>query len=418
MPSFLAFPRIGRGVARTPATPRPSARAPTGAAEDASSSWPRPSGMVGKKSCSAGCRPRAADRWRRSRRSRMATRSCAASRKRGRWRTTRSNRGSRSAWRRQAEADSKENFELVKAVFASIGLPPEALDVRGVRASAFKPCYNLLVVCFFLRNLALHGDFSVDFTHQIDATLTQFLQSPASVESLRRGGAPPRPGRAGAGKKPRKKAEQRRRPPRRRASSAPDAASALRLLGEALETATAASPYGGIENGGIEPSEPARRYLRAVPEAPPKRGLAYRGGERALRRVRAGRRVPTPSSAPVAAPRRARAAAAPRCASPRDPRSVHGAPPTLRLRLARALFAADEAPEGYDRRSASRGRTTRWTRTTRKVPRRPRRSKRPRLSDTVIDLDSRSPLDADALASARFEAEGLRRVPAARRAIS
>ena len=124
--------------------------------------------------------------------------------------------------RMDGSRDSKENFELVKAVFASIGLPPEALDVRGVRASAFKPCYNLLVVCFFLRNLALHGDFSVDFTHQIDATLTQFLQSPASVESLRRGGAlPPGPGEKTPGKKPRKKAESAPRRPRRRASGAP-----------------------------------------------------------------------------------------------------------------------------------------------------------------------------------------------------
>jgi hypothetical protein len=90
--------------------------------------------------------------------------------------------------------DPKENFELIKAIFAKIGLPPEALDTRGVRASAFKPCYNFLVVCFFLRNLALHSDFSVDFTHPVDQTLAQFLQSPASVASLRRGGAlPPSP---------------------------------------------------------------------------------------------------------------------------------------------------------------------------------------------------------------------------------
>ena len=189
--------------------------------------------------------------------------------------------------RMDGSRDSKENFELVKAVFASIGLPPEALDVRGVRASAFKPCYNLLVVCFFLRNLALHGDFSVDFTHQIDATLTQFLQSPASVESLRRGGAlPPGPGEKTPGKKPRKKAESAPRRPRRRASGAPDAASALSLLGSALETATAASPYGGIENGGIEPSEPNAALPTRGPDAKPtRRGLAYRRGERATRRV-------------------------------------------------------------------------------------------------------------------------------------
>ena len=274
--------------------------------------------------------------------------------------------------RMDGSRDSKENFELVKAVFASIGLPPEALDVRGVRASAFKPCYNLLVVCFFLRNLALHGDFSVDFTHQIDATLTQFLQSPASVESLRRGGAlPPGPGEKTPGKKPRKKAESAPRRPRRRASGAPDAAPALSLLGSALETATAASPYGGIENGGIEPSEPNAASPTRGPDAKPtRRGLAYRRGERATRRVPSAsssdpvfrpRRRPAASPRAVAAARRSARLASGR---PIGPRSAPDATPTRS-----GAFCGGEAPEGTDPRSASMG-PTRWTRTTRNAPRR------------------------------------------------
>ena len=119
--------------------------------------------------------------------------------------------------------DPKENFELIKAIFAKIGLPPEALDTRGVRASAFKPCYNFLVVCFFLRNLALHSDFSVDFTHPVDQTLAQFLQSPASVASLRRGGAlPPSPDKGAE-----KNLKAERRPTPRRPT--PNAAKAARV---------------------------------------------------------------------------------------------------------------------------------------------------------------------------------------------
>ena len=81
------------------------------------------------------------------------------------------------------------NFELMADMFRHLGLPRAVLDVAGIRASAFKPCYNFLVMTFFLRNLALHSDFSVDFTHPVDPALAAFLQAPESVASLAKGGA-------------------------------------------------------------------------------------------------------------------------------------------------------------------------------------------------------------------------------------
>ena len=332
--------------------------------------------------------------------------------------------------RMDGSRDSKENFELVKAVFASIGLPPEALDVRGVRASAFKPCYNLLVVCFFLRNLALHGDFSVDFTHQIDATLTQFLQSPASVESLRRGGAlPPGPGEKTPGKKPRKKAESAPRRPRRRASGAPDAAPALSLLGSALETATAASPYGGIENGGIEPSEPNAASPTRGPDAKPtRRGLAYRRGERATRRVPSASssdpvfRPPSPPRGVSTGGGGGAARGAPRLGTPdRSTERPRRNSDSLGRFLRRRSAGGDRSALGVygtdamDANDAKRAEATPNAVKTLNESEGPlplfRYGDRPGLSsprDGRADADDA--FSSDALASARFEAEGLRRV--------
>jgi hypothetical protein len=39
--------------------------------------------------------------------------------------------------------------------------------LKGIQLAAFKACYNFLVMAYFLRNLALHSDFSVDFTHPV-----------------------------------------------------------------------------------------------------------------------------------------------------------------------------------------------------------------------------------------------------------
>ena len=153
--------------------------------------------------------------------------------------------------------EPRENFALIQAIFAALRLPPAALDVRGVRASAFKPCYNLLVVCFFLRNLALHGDFSVDFTHPIEQSLAQFLQSPASIASLRRGGAlePSPSGEPAAGR-------PRRTPKRPDASTRRLARAEKAVPGSAFGPA---SPPPGLPLSVFRPPSPSRPVRGSIP---------------------------------------------------------------------------------------------------------------------------------------------------------
>jgi len=333
--------------------------------------------------------------------------------------------------RMDGSRDPKENFELVKAVFASIRLPPAALDVRGVRASAFKPCYNLLVVCFFLRNLALHGDFSVDFTHPLDATLTQFLQSPASVESLRRGGALP----PGPGEKTPVRTESAPRRPRRRGAH-PHAA-------PALET-----PTDGAEHAKFQPSSETKTNAasptRGPETKPTRRGLAYREGG-ATRTSTSSDPVFRPPSPPRGASVVTKksyvggggeALGAPRLGTPRlgTPDRSAERPPRLgsdslgrflrrrsaggtRSALGVSLTDATDATGATDANDGQ----NRAVKTAVETPneRLPspdpgelfRRGDRPDISSPGRPLDADADaFSSDALASARFEAEGLRRV--------
>jgi hypothetical protein len=88
------------------------------------------------------------------------------------------------------------NFELMGSMFEHLDLPKSVLDTRGIQHASFKSCYNFLVMAFFLKNLATHSDFSVDFTHPVDSKLAAFLQAPESVASLHKGGALAPPGSA------------------------------------------------------------------------------------------------------------------------------------------------------------------------------------------------------------------------------
>ena len=324
--------------------------------------------------------------------------------------------------RMDGSRDPKENFELVKAVFASIRLPPAALDVRGVRASAFKPCYNLLVVCFFLRNLALHGDFSVDFTHPLDATLTQFLQSPASVESLRRGGALP----PGPGEKTPERTESAPRRPRRR--GAPDAA-------PALETPTAAEHAKFVQ----PPSETNAASPTRGPEIrnpkPTRRGLAYREGG-ATRTSTSSDPVFRPPSPPRGASVVTKksyvggggeALGTPRLGTPRlgTPDRSAERPPRLgsdslgrflRRRSAGGVRRGTLGVSGTDatdandaKRAVETAVETPNNERLRPDPELFRRGDGPGIS-SPLDADADDAFSSDALASARFEAEGLRRV--------
>ena len=80
----------------------------------------------------------------------------------------------------------KANWDALKQGMQSAGLPLSVCDRKGVAAGHQRPCYNMLVMLYFLSRLVQSQDFSADFAHPIDEALAAFLQSPASVECLAR----------------------------------------------------------------------------------------------------------------------------------------------------------------------------------------------------------------------------------------
>ena len=188
------------------------------------------------------------------------------------------------------------NFELMGSMFEHLDLPKSVLDTRGIQHASFKSCYNFLVMAFFLKNLATHSDFSVDFTHPVDSKLAAFLQAPESVASLHKGGALAPPGSAlktGSTHKPNRSssvsksrsggatAERPGRPSRR--DDALESASAATLRAEAalanedanrraLLAATSVSPVrrrlGKHHHGEEEEEEEEEEEAAALPPAP------------------------------------------------------------------------------------------------------------------------------------------------------
>lgn len=67
--------------------------------------------------------------------------------------------------------------------------PLKVFDPAGIQRSAFKPCFAILVLCFFLQQLTEDRSFSCDFAYPIDQQLADFLQSRASIAALSRHGS-------------------------------------------------------------------------------------------------------------------------------------------------------------------------------------------------------------------------------------
>lgn len=88
---------------------------------------------------------------------------------------------------RRGQRTSRTNWELLRSVMTAVGLPVHLCDPKGVAAGHQRPCYNLLVMFYFLSKLAISSDFSVDFAHPIDEALAAFLQSPDSIQALSKG---------------------------------------------------------------------------------------------------------------------------------------------------------------------------------------------------------------------------------------
>ena len=200
------------------------------------------------------------------------------------------------------------NFELMGNMFDHLELPKSVLDTRGIQHASFKSCYNFLVMAFFLKNLATHSDFSVDFTHPVDSKLAAFLQAPESVASLHKGGAlAPQEEEA-----PRKRPRERRRPP-------PDPGATLPPeSGRPPRAATATTRWSRRppRRSGPRPRSRTRRPI-AAPCSPP----------RPPPRVVEGRATAGPGRRPLARcrERRERRAAARAAARVDDPREIRAA---------------------------------------------------------------------------------------------
>ena len=84
---------------------------------------------------------------------------------------------------------TKLNWEVIRNVLGSAGLPLHLCDRKGVAAGHQRPCYNMLVMFYFLSKLQQSAEFSVDFAHPIDDLLATFLQSPQSLQCVGKGPA-------------------------------------------------------------------------------------------------------------------------------------------------------------------------------------------------------------------------------------
>ena len=162
------------------------------------------------------------------------------------------------------------NFELMGNMFEHLELPKSVLDTREIQHASFKSCYNFLVMAFFLKNLATHSDFSVDFTHPVDSKLAAFLQAPESVASLHKGGAlaPPEE------EAPRPKRREEERRPR------PDPAATHPESGRPPPAATATTRWSRRppRRSGPRPRSRTRRPTAAPCSPPRPRPRGVEGG--------------------------------------------------------------------------------------------------------------------------------------------
>ena len=78
------------------------------------------------------------------------------------------------------------NWEQLRIGMHKVGIPLPFCERKGVAAGHQRPCYNALVMFYFLTKLSSSSDFSVDFAHPIDDGLAAFLQSAESLHCLQK----------------------------------------------------------------------------------------------------------------------------------------------------------------------------------------------------------------------------------------
>lgn len=81
---------------------------------------------------------------------------------------------------RRGPRDAVGNWRVLHRIMTRHGIPTHLTRRPAVRAGHSRPCFNSLVVFYFLLRLTERDAFSVDFAAPVDPSIARFLQSPAS----------------------------------------------------------------------------------------------------------------------------------------------------------------------------------------------------------------------------------------------
>ncbi|GKT24845.1 hypothetical protein ADUPG1_012858, partial [Aduncisulcus paluster] len=81
-----------------------------------------------------------------------------------------------------------KNWSVIRELMQEIHLPMSMFKKDAIQSGDYDSCYNFLVMLYFLESLSRSQAFSVDFDRPVEVSLARFLQSPASIDCLARGG--------------------------------------------------------------------------------------------------------------------------------------------------------------------------------------------------------------------------------------
>ncbi|KAL0244622.1 hypothetical protein GEMRC1_008704 [Eukaryota sp. GEM-RC1] len=86
------------------------------------------------------------------------------------------------------DTELRNYTNLILSTLKSVAIPINIVDIKGIFQGKFRASYNFVVLLYFLHQLTISADFSVDFEFPVSNAIAGFLQSNQSVESLIKGG--------------------------------------------------------------------------------------------------------------------------------------------------------------------------------------------------------------------------------------
>ena len=76
------------------------------------------------------------------------------------------------------------NFSVVELAVEQLGLPKRTLDIRGIRATDFTPCFNLLVMLHLLHHLTQSPHYRAAIAHPLPDYLMHFFEDKETLSGI------------------------------------------------------------------------------------------------------------------------------------------------------------------------------------------------------------------------------------------